>query len=70
MKLVITMSRRFGTGASIIAKSFLKGLTSLFMIRHTLKSRFMITCMKVRPRQSASLQKNHVLFWDGARLTF
>ena len=62
MKLVITMSRRFGTGASIIADELSKRLDIPVYDRAYIEQ-------QVNDRMY-DLPKNHVSFSDGALLIF
>ncbi len=69
MKLVITMSRRFGTGASIIADELSKRLDIPVYDRAYIEHRSMTACTP-RQKPSVILPKNHVSFSDGALLIF
>ena len=60
MKLVITMSRRFGTGASIIASELSKDWVFRYTIKPISRKRSTIMNMNLRQKQSANWQKSPV----------
>lgn len=60
MKLVITMSRRFGTGASIIASELSERLGVPVYDKAYIEERSTIMNMNLRQKQSANWQKSPV----------
>ena len=70
MKLVITMSRRFGTGASIIADELSKILDIPVYDRAYIEQQVNDRMYDSRQKPSVILPKNHVSFSDGALLIF
>lgn len=70
MKLVITMSRRFGTGASIIADELSKRLDIPVYDRAYIEQQVNDRMYDSEAEASVILPKNHVSFSDGALLIF
>ncbi len=71
MKLVITMSRRFGTGASIIAEELSKRLDiPVYDKAYIEEKSSLITNMKVKLKQSGNWLKTLALFSDDAPQIF